>query len=88
MSLNAMIRRLERLESRIDRRLATAPLTAAEIKDIQRRAANQLELDGEQIERIEAHGNIVGRNMIISARGGKVWVKRYLVLNCNITFMY
>jgi hypothetical protein len=78
MSLTGMIRRLERLENRIGRRLARAPLTAVEIEDIQRRVANEQELDSEQIQRIEVHGHIVGRNMIISARGGKYWVKRYL----------
>ena len=78
MTLNARIRRLERLESRIGRKLATALLTAVQIEDIQRRVANEQELDSEQVERIEAHGHVVARDMIISARGGKGWVKRYL----------
>ena len=78
MSLNAMIRRLGKLESRIGRRQARAPLTAAEIEDIQRRVANEQKLDSESIRRIEAHGHIVGCNMIISASGGTYWVKRYL----------
>ena len=78
MTLNARIRRLERLESRIGRKLATALLTAVQIEDIQRRVANEQELDSEQTQRIEAHGHIVCRNIIISVSGGKSWVKRYL----------
>ena len=50
MTLNARIRRLERLESRIGRKLATALLTAVQIEDIQRRVANEQELDSEQIK--------------------------------------
>ena len=53
------------LEARIGRSLATGPLTSTEIENILQRVQNGEGLYLEELPRIEAHGHIVGRNLIM-----------------------
>jgi hypothetical protein len=66
------------LEARIGRSQAASPLTAPEIENILQRVQNGHALQFSELPRIEAHGHIVGKNLIISVHRGAVKVKRYL----------
>ena len=83
MSLSSIKRRVVALEARVDRGFATGPLASAEIEDILQRVQNGQSLCTEELPRIEGHGYVVGRNMIISVHRGSVKVKRYLGVNMD-----
>jgi hypothetical protein len=78
MSLSSMKRRVVALETKIGRSLATLPLTSTEIEGIVQRVATGEPLLIEELARMEAHGDIVGCNMIIGVHRGSVTVKRHL----------
>ena len=78
MSIRFLKRRVSALEAKIGRSFAAGWLTATEIEDILQRIENGESLGKEEGRRIEAHGHLVGRHMIISVRQGFVTIKRYL----------
>ena len=77
MSIRFLKRRVSALEAKISRGFAAGTLTSTEIEDILRRVENGESLSKEEGCRIEAHGHLVGRHMIISVHQGSVTIKRY-----------
>jgi hypothetical protein len=78
MSLRSLQRRVNTLEARIGRAAETSPLSPLEIESILQRIERCQALCTEEEQRIEQHGHVVGRNMIISVHRGTIQVKRYL----------
>ena len=77
MSIRFLRRRVSALEAKISRGFAAGSLTATEIDDILQRVENGESLGKEEGRRIEAHGHLFGRHMIISVQQGSVTIKRY-----------
>lgn len=78
MSVSSLRRRVSALEAKISCGFAAGTLTSTEIEDILQRVENGESLGREERRRIEAHGHLVGRHMIISVHQGSVTVKRYV----------
>jgi hypothetical protein len=83
MSLRSLKRRVHTLEARIGRAAETSPLSPIEIESILQRIERCEAVCAEEKQRIEQHGLVVGRNMIVSVQRGAIIVKRYLGIDMN-----
>jgi hypothetical protein len=83
MLLRSLKRRVNTLEARIGLAAKTSLLSPTEIESILQRIERCQVLCAEEKQRIEQHGHVVGRSMIISVHRGALHVKRYLGVNMD-----